>query len=185
MNQNQLNIQKAKKTKQQVSMIYAYNPIAGKLLFGDNMNLPWHIKEDLVNFKKITLASTIIMGAKTFQSLPSKLPHRKHVVLSTRADQVVCKSGESPDEQILIKDYSLKSISSLDLSSYGRVFFIGGSELLNTVKHIANKIFITVVHGHYLGDTYLDSSLAHDSEFMSQFKKAFKLGDKVIFYQLS
>lgn len=177
--------QKANKTKQQISMIYAYNKVGGNLLFGNGYSLPWKIKEDLENFKRITLTSTIIMGAKTFQSLPSKLPHRKHVVLSTRDEKVLCKSGESPDEQILIDDYSLKSISEIDMSSYGKVFFIGGSELLNTVKHIVNKVYVTVICGHYLGDVYLDKSLAHDSEFMSQFKKKFVLGNEVIFYELS
>ena len=50
---------------------------------GKNGRLPWHIPEDLKNFKKITLNSTIVMGRKTWDSLPFKpLPKRKNIVFS-------------------------------------------------------------------------------------------------------
>ena len=50
---------------------------------GVSGKLPWHIKEDLKNFKTLTLNSTIIMGRKTWDSLPIKpLPKRKNLVLS-------------------------------------------------------------------------------------------------------
>lgn len=166
-----------------ISMIYAYNPLAGNLNFGKEDGLPWgYIKEDLENFKRITLNSTIVMGAKTFQSLPCKLPNRKHIVLASRYGTISAKNGDLPDEVIKM-DINLKNIAELDIG--GDLFFIGGAELLNIVKHIADKVYITVVHGHYPADVTLDSSLAYNSEFMSKFKSKSKMGDSVIFYELS
>ena len=50
---------------------------------GKNGKLPWHISEDLKNFKKLTTGHTIIMGRKTWDSLPVKpLPNRKNIILS-------------------------------------------------------------------------------------------------------
>ena len=52
---------------------------------GKNGKLPWHISEDLQNFKKLTLESTILMGRKTWESLPIKpLPKRRNIVLSSK-----------------------------------------------------------------------------------------------------
>ena len=57
---------------------------------GENGNLPWHISEDLKNFKFLTLNTTIIMGRKTWDSLPIKpLPKRNNIVLSSAAQNNV------------------------------------------------------------------------------------------------
>ena len=66
----------------EVHLIWAQDDNGG---IGINGELPWHISSDLKNFKKITLNSTIIMGRKTWDSLPIKpLPKRKNIVLSTK-----------------------------------------------------------------------------------------------------
>ena len=54
---------------------------ANNLIGGDN-KLLWHISEDLKRFKEITMDNTIIMGRKTFESLPGILPGRKHIVIT-------------------------------------------------------------------------------------------------------
>jgi len=52
-------------------------------LIGKNNALPWHLPADLIHFKKITTGNTIIMGRKTFESLPNgALPNRRNIVLS-------------------------------------------------------------------------------------------------------
>ena len=59
----------------QIHLIWAQDQNGG---IGKNGNLPWHISEDLKNFKKITFGSTIVMGRKTWDSLPIKpLPKRR------------------------------------------------------------------------------------------------------------
>ena len=64
----------------EIHLIWAQDYDGG---IGKNGQLPWHIPEDLKNFKKITIDSTIIMGRKTWDSLPFKpLPNRRNIVLS-------------------------------------------------------------------------------------------------------
>ena len=63
-----------------IHLIWAQDGNGG---IGKNGKLPWHVSEDLKNFKKITLNSTVIMGRKTWESLPVKpLPNRENIVLS-------------------------------------------------------------------------------------------------------
>ena len=63
-----------------IHLIWAQDENGG---IGQNGKLPWHISEDLKNFKSLTLNSTIIMGRKTWDSLPIKpLPNRKNIILS-------------------------------------------------------------------------------------------------------
>lgn len=56
-------------------------------IIGDGAGMPWHLPEDLKHFKETTLGSPIIMGRRTWESLPVKpLPGRKNIVLSSRED---------------------------------------------------------------------------------------------------
>ncbi|MEK0373100.1 dihydrofolate reductase [Corynebacterium mastitidis] len=55
-------------------------------VIGDGVGMPWHLPEDLRHFKEVTLGAPVIMGRRTWESLPKKpLPGRENVVLSRRA----------------------------------------------------------------------------------------------------
>lgn len=59
-------------------------------VIGKNGALPWHLPEDLANFKKLTVGKPVIMGRKTYESLPEKfrpLPGRRNVVISRSGDR--------------------------------------------------------------------------------------------------
>ena len=75
-----------------IHLIWAQDHNGG---IGKDGNLPWHISEDLQNFKKVTLNSTIIMGRHTWNSLPIKpLPKRKNIVLTSQHfEDVECFSS--------------------------------------------------------------------------------------------
>ena len=80
----------------QIHLIWAQDQNGG---IGKNGNLPWHIPEDLKNFKKITFGSTIVMGRKTWDSLPIKpLPKRRNIILSNNVSEKVLFSGDGGDE---------------------------------------------------------------------------------------
>ena len=97
----------------EVHLIWAQDKNGG---IGKNGKLPWHISEDLKNFKKITLNSTIIMGRKTWESLPIKpLPNRENIVLSTTLD----------DDILIFKSYE-DCIKDLQKRTVPKVFVIGG-----------------------------------------------------------
>ena len=62
-----------------VSMIAA---VGKNLELGKNNDLIWHFKEDMKFFKDTTMGHTVVMGRKTFESLPKALPGRKNIVIS-------------------------------------------------------------------------------------------------------
>jgi dihydrofolate reductase len=62
--------------------------VAKNNAIGKNNNLLWHIKEDLVYFKKTTLGATVVMGRKTFESIGKPLPGRRNVVVSKTMNEI-------------------------------------------------------------------------------------------------
>ena len=115
------------------------------IIGGDN-KLLWHIPEDLKRFKAITSGHTIIMGRKTFESLPGILPNRKHVIITR-------------DKNYNIKSDNVKVIHSLEevINTYKNstetAFVIGGGEIYSQLIHTVDKIFLTKVFKSFDGDT--------------------------------
>ena len=117
----------------EVHLIWAqdYNGGIGKL-----NNLPWHISEDLKNFKSLTINSTIIMGRKTWDSLPFKpLPNRRNIVLSSQ----LIEGAE------VYHDYDT-CYNSLNSMSLDKVFVIGGSSIYKLIFKDADYLHITFVN---------------------------------------
>lgn len=113
---------------------------------GKDNNLLWHITEDLKRFKRITDGKTIIMGRKTFKSLPKVLPNRFHVVLTR-------------DEGFKINHEDVKVIHSLEeikqyIDSEEEAFIIGGGEIYKLLMPYAQKIYLTRVYKSYEADTF-------------------------------
>ena len=119
----------------------AQNNIIG----GDN-KLLWHISDDLKRFKEITSGNTIIMGRKTFESLPGVLPNRKHVILTRDKNYSVDNSNveiiHSVDE--IINKYKDSSMEA---------FIIGGGEIYKEFLPHASKLYLTEVLKDFAGDT--------------------------------
>jgi len=113
-----------------IHIIWAQDNNSG---IGKNDKLPWHIPEDLKNFKNITKNNTIIMGRKTWDSLPIKpLPNRKNIVLSRKKiKNVECYNSITN---------CLKSIESEN-----NVFIIGGGEIYKQFFDYAKYLHITFI----------------------------------------
>ena len=112
---------------------------------GKDGKLPWHISEDLQNFKKLTLESTILMGRKTWESLPIKpLPKRRNIVLSSKkVADVECYTSVE------------ECIEKLDADDIRLLFVIGGSKVYRNFIHRADELHITLVDEFTEGiDTY-------------------------------
>lgn len=98
---------------------------------GKDGDLPWKQTSDLQHFKRLTLNKTIVMGRKTWDSLPGKLPNRTHLVMSrSPRDDVEIVSREdvmqrAEDEEIMI---------------------IGGGEIYRMFIEDAKEIFRTIIH---------------------------------------
>ena len=98
---------------------------------GKNGDLPWRQSTDLQHFKQITLGGTIVMGRKTWESLPGKLPDREHLVMT--------RSNRDDIETITYEGV-------LELSKKREIFIIGGGEIYNLFLPHTEKIHRTIIH---------------------------------------
>ena len=114
-----------------------------RLIGGDN-KLLWHLPEDLKNFKKLTLNSTVIMGRKTFESIGKPLPKRLNVVLT--------KDKDFRPENCLIFDRIEDVVKQF--AEEPQVFVIGGGEIYKQFFPYIQRIYVSLVDGEYQGDTY-------------------------------
>lgn len=122
-----------------VSIIVA---IAENGVIGDKNALLWNIKEDMRRFRTTTLGHPVIMGRKTFESIGRPLPKRTNVVV-TRGDSIFdgCEVAHSLEEAIAM------------FPAEEEVFIIGGAQIYEQALPFADKLYLTVVHRDYAGDT--------------------------------
>jgi dihydrofolate reductase len=112
---------------------------------GKDNELLWHLPEDLKRFKRLTSGNAIIMGKKTWESLPRRpLPDRKNIVLT-----------DVPDEQIegSVTVYSIEeALSKCDNGK--EIFIIGGGSIYRQFMPLADRLYITHVHKKAGADIY-------------------------------
>ena len=117
--------------------------------------LPWRLPADLRHFKSLTSGAPMIMGRKTFESLPGLLPGRRHIVL-TRA----------PDWQAEGAEVAHSVDEALALAGGARVSVIGGADIFALFLPLTDTIHLTEVHISPEGDTVMpapDPSVWHHS----------------------
>lgn len=120
--------------------------IAENNIIGGDNKLLWHIPEDLKRFKAITSGNTIIMGRKTFESLPGVLPNRKHVII-TRDENY------SVDNENVEVIHSLSEVINKYKNSSEPAFIIGGGEIYKQLIHNVDNLLLTKVFKSLDGDT--------------------------------
>lgn len=115
-------------------------------------SLPWHLPADLKHFKEKTMGHPILMGRKTFASLPKVLPGRKHLILT---HQVELKEKYQDQEQVEI----FLSVAEMQayLSKHDRelIACIGGSSLFELLKDQVNILEKTEIKAAFPADTYM------------------------------
>ena len=113
-------------------------------VIGRDGTLPWHLPADLKRFKTLTMGSAMIMGRKTFESLPGLLPGRRHVVI-TRDRQWRSEGTEvAHDVQ-----------GALQLANGDQISVIGGAEIFSLFLPRADRIELTEVLEDVPGDTVM------------------------------
>jgi len=125
-------------------MITIIVAVAQNNALGKSNQLLWHLSDDLKRFKKLTLGHTIVMGRKTFESLPFVLPNRKHIVISRNPNyqQSEITVAKSVEEVLNIAPKNEE------------IFVIGGGEIYKLFLEIADKIELTQVHHNFEADTF-------------------------------
>jgi len=119
--------------------------IAKNNAIGKDNDLLWHISGDLKRFKNITTGKTVIMGRRTFFSLPNgALPNRRNIVI-TDCPEDCCPGAEKVNS---IEEAISKCNSSEEN------FIIGGATIYKQFLPIADKIYLTLVHRDYEADVF-------------------------------
>jgi dihydrofolate reductase len=124
-----------------ISIIVA---ITDDFAIGLNNDLLCHLPDDLKRFKQITTGHSIIMGKRTYESLPKRpLPNRTNVVISDNRDDQFegCKTVYSIEEAI-------------DLCGEDESFIIGGGSIYRQFLPYANKLYLTIIHHKFEADTF-------------------------------
>ena len=112
---------------------------------GKDNELLWHISEDLKRFKRLTTGKTVIMGKRTWESLPRKpLPGRKNIVITDIP-------GENFDSSITVNSIE-DAVSKCNENE--EAFVIGGGSVYRQFMTIADRLYITHVHGNSAADVY-------------------------------
>lgn len=112
---------------------------------GRNNELLWHLPEDLKRFKKLTLGKTVIMGKRTWESLPKRpLPGRKNIVLTDVPGEIINSA---------VTAYSIEDAVSR-CSKDEEIFIIGGGSIYRQFMPVSDRLYITHVHERVDADTY-------------------------------
>jgi len=110
-------------------------------VIGRDNRLPWHIPADLKHFKAVTQGKPMIMGRRTFESLPGLLPGRRHIVLTRDG------SWSAPGAEV-----AHDLAGALGLAGDAAVAVIGGAEIFALFVDWADRIELTEVHAEIEGD---------------------------------
>jgi dihydrofolate reductase len=110
-------------------------------VIGNNNELIWKLSSDLKRFKELTTGHPVVMGRKTYESIGRPLPNRRNIIITRNSEYEVegCEVVSSLEEALLL--------------SGNDCFIIGGGEIYKQSLELADKIYLTLVHKDFEGDT--------------------------------
>lgn len=127
-------------------MIAHVTALSENRVIGVEGDLPWRIPSDLKHFKALTLNKCIVMGRKTFESLPGgALPKRQNIIITrdksyTAANCIVVDSIEKALQE------------AQRVSSDGDIMIVGGAEIYRQTLAVTDKLYLTIIHKKVNGD---------------------------------
>ena len=113
-------------------------------VIGAKGGLPWRLPNDLQWFKRCTVGKPILMGRCTWESIGRALPGRPNIVLTSRDDM------EAPGATVV---HSFEAALEA-AAEHEEIMVIGGGILFEETIHLADRLYLTVVHGEFEGDTW-------------------------------
>jgi dihydrofolate reductase len=140
-----------------ISLVWAQ---AADRVIGQGGQIPWRIPEDLAHFRALTMGATVVMGRRTWDSLPPRfrpLDGRRNVVLTRQPDWSAAGAERAASFDDAVRDS-------------GEIWVIGGAQVYEIALPGADRIVMTEVDGSFDGDAYapeLDATwqaTAHDPE---------------------
>jgi dihydrofolate reductase len=113
---------------------------------GKNNKMLWHLPDDFKHFKKLTTGHYMIMGRKTFESLPGTLPNRTHIIITRDKNYTV-------DHENCLVAHSLEEAKKM-VEEQREVYIIGGGQIYKQALEFSHVMELTWVHGTFDADTY-------------------------------
>jgi dihydrofolate reductase len=129
-----------KQNKTKLTIVVAIDAQRG---IGVNNQLPWHLKEDLQHFKRITSGHPIIMGRKTFDSIGRPLPNRRNIVVT-----------RNPNWRHEGVDAVASVDAALKLAGEGEAFLIGGAQIFADALPLTDRLIVTEIDKVFACDTF-------------------------------
>lgn len=134
--------------------------IAENGVIGAGNAMPWRLKSDMARFKALTIGKPVIMGRKTFESLPRPLPNRTNIVITRdaayRANGAIVTTSAADAGAVALGDALRRSVTEIAV--------IGGAEIFRQWLDRADRLEITEVHARPEGDTHFDIDKAEWDE---------------------
>jgi dihydrofolate reductase len=125
--------------------------VARNGVIGDGRDMPWRLPEDLAHFRRFTAGCPVLMGRRTWESLPPRfrpLPGRRNIVL-TRQPHWQAEGAESaPDLD------SALALAASPAPATGRLCIIGGGEIYAAALPLADELVLTEIDRDFAGDTH-------------------------------
>ncbi len=128
-----------------IVLIYAR---AANGAIGFEGRLPWRIPADLKRFKALTMGKPMIMGRKTFESLPGLLPGRRHIVLTRREEW----NSEGAEH---VRSVEQALAAAKRDNDTGEICVVGGSAIYDVFRPMATRIELTEIHAEFEGDVFM------------------------------
>lgn len=148
-------------------------------VIGRDGKLPWRLSADLKRFKALTMGHHLVMGRKTFDSLPGALPGRKLIVLSRQVQQSRANAMMAAGLQ--------QAIQRADGDDES--FVIGGGEIFAVAEPLAGRMYVTWVEADVAGDTFFPtidwtrwreiSAERHSADAKNEYDTTFCVYDRV------
>lgn len=115
-------------------------------VIGKDNDLVWHMPADLKYFKETTSGHFVAMGRKTYQSVDKPLPGRINIII-TRQDDFYREN--------CIVTHSLEEALTLgEQNGQQEIFILGGAQIYKLALDVADRIYLTEIHGEFEGDTF-------------------------------
>ncbi len=112
-------------------------------VIGKDNQLLWYLPNDLKHFKDITTGHTVIMGRKTFDSVGKPLPKRRNIIITRQAITIAgCEVVNSVEAALAL------------CAGEEEVFIVGGAEIYKLAMPLTNRIYLTIVHKQFDGDSF-------------------------------
>ena len=128
-----------------ISLVLA---MADNGVIGAHGKIPWRISEDMKRFKALTMGKPVIMGRKTWESLPQR-------PLSGRLNIVVTRNETFQADGAVTASSLERAISEASKNEAGEIMIIGGAEIYAAALPFARRIHLTEVHGNFQGETQI------------------------------